>query len=299
MLACSIFVYAGINVSYASPASDLNKNNQLREQQISMTDNIVMSQSKVPLQKVTINPYDSEDVEFNISKYKLQPETAKNIREYVEKCQNGEISSGGIGLYVPVETSGQLITPLASSTRTYDGYGNRKYYEETINYYNNSDWKTIKETTKDKWSDYLKTTLNVSIRAIIDAVGTTYAGGYWTAASIFTAGIPSNVPANSTTRFQASLVESKVVKMTYIWTNNGINDAWSFGSHTEYDIWHFQNVLKIPGFNDIAGKDSTLTTSKSKNYDTPDKAAYLSYVNGGTVEVYSNFTYGGVTFNSI
>lgn len=293
MLAFMLFIYSGVSVSFANPASNTVDENQLDQQIASQIDDSIMSQSKVPLQKITIDPSDSNQVELIINKYQLQPQTSKDIREYTEKIERGEITSGEINLYLPAGIGSEIST---YATRTYVGYNNKTYYEDVVSYSSSSPYREIKKTTKAKWIDYANSTIDATAKLLLDTVMTTISAGVWNVISIFTAGIPSNVPTNNETRHEAALVETKVKKNTYL----VLDGQYYFGSAVEYSNSHFLNLLRIPGYDDVRGANSALKVIYTDNYTTgADKKAWLSYVNGGYTERIPNFGYGGVSFTSL
>ncbi|MGG6313978.1 hypothetical protein [Paenibacillus macerans] len=246
----------------------------------------------MPLQKIRIDPYNKKEVESTINNYKLQPETAKDIREFTGKVQNGEITSGEINLYIPAGNQGDIST---FATRTYVGYKDKTYYEETVTYKGISPETEIRKTTKQKWTDYLNTTINETAKYFTDKVLNGVTLGYWDLVKILTAGIPSQVSSSTEVTHTAKLVQTVIKKNTYV----VLDGQYYFGSNGQYALTHFQNFVNIPGFGQMTNKDTEEKTAYTPNYYKGDEKAWLSYVNGGFTEYFSNYTYGGVVFNAL
>lgn len=296
MLACSIFVYAGINVSYASPESNVVDTEQLFEQQMVELEDSIMSEAKVPLEKVTIDPNNSEEVELTINEYQVLPKTANDIREYAEKVKNGEIISDGISLYLPAgsQSQGQFST-LAGTTRTYVGYNNKTYYEDIVVYNGISPETVIKKTTKEKRADYASSTVSATVRYYIDKTLDTVTLGAWSMANIFVQGLPTGVGTQTEITHTAKFIQNIAKKNTYI----VLDGQYYFGYASESGSTYFQNFRNIPGYAMIFDNSTPVVSKSLPNYAKGDEKTWFNYVNGGLTERFSNYTYGGVTFNAI
>ncbi|GIO38223.1 hypothetical protein J41TS12_30840 [Paenibacillus antibioticophila] len=244
------------------------------------------------MQKVTINPHDSKEVELTINSYNLPPETANDIREYTKKVQSGEINSLGISLYVPSIYQGGIST---FSTRTYVGYNNKTYYEDIVVYNSISSETQIKKTTKEKWNDYLKSTLTAIAKYYVDKGLDYVTQGAWSVASILTAGIPAQVSNQTEITHTAKLIQSIAKKNTYVVLDN----QYYFGCRSENGTTYFQNFTNVPGYGQLNNASTPLKTVKLPNYDKGDEKAWFNYVNGGFVEHFDNYSYGGVVFPAI
>ncbi|GIO85563.1 hypothetical protein J25TS5_24950 [Paenibacillus faecis] len=293
ILTCSFFVYSGLNVSYASSESNAVDTKQSYDQQMVKLENSIKIESKVPLQKITIDPNNSKEVEMTINNYKLLPKTANDIREYSEKVQNGDITSYGISLYLPARSQGNLSTN--STTRTYVGYNHKTYYEDIVVYNSISPETEINKTKKEKWADYAKKTISATVKYYIDKTLDSVTLGNWSMAKIFLEGIPSQVSGQTEITHTAKFIQSVAKKNTYI----VLDGQYYFGYASESGSYYWQNFRNIPGYGMIFDESTPVVSKKLPNYDKGDEKAYFNYVNGGLTERFSNYSYGGVIFNAI
>lgn len=292
LLSLLIFVLLFSNTGVANAYSNLNEQDQ-HIQKVVQDD--IISKAKIPLKKISINPLNKNEVESIINTYHLQPKTVESIREYLNKCEKGEIKSTSLNIYVPSSDLSQYTYNTPNPyTKTYVGYGGKTYYEEVISYDNTSDSKTVCESTG--WSNYLHSTIQAFVSYGIGTFLDTQLSGAWSIASIFTKGIPSDVPANSTFRHEARLHEHKVKKFTYV-VENG---QYYFGSHVEMSVSYFENTVVIPGLCPTqTGEPANMDPAITPNFDNPDAKAYNTYLGDGWVEIISHHKYKGVTFASI
>lgn len=242
----------------------------------------------VLVKEVSIDPYDSVQAEKIISTYHVQPETAETIRSYLKACKNGAESLTSITLTIPTMTEGRS----SGSTRTYKGYGNKTYYEETITAYGDPGWIDV---GGGLWENYVNDTAQAIGEYIVDGVVDTVTGGVWSIAKLFA---PNSVPSGHTVTHSAAIHEVKTAKHTYV-VENG---QYYFGSLVQRSSGYFQNSILDTDSNPhryIDGADATLTAVQTPNYNSPDKKAYYGYVSSGWTETVAGFEYCGVYFESI
>ncbi|KAA9008588.1 hypothetical protein F4V43_00175 [Paenibacillus spiritus] len=294
LLSCTLFIFSGVNISFASSLTDSNK--ELNTQQANIERSIT-SQSKLPLQKIKINPLNSKEVEGTINNYQLQPETVKDIREFAKKVQNGEITAATMNIYVPAVSQEVTLNSLAStlstsSNRTYTGYNNKTYYEETVTYSGISSEKEINKTTKSNWINYLNGTITEVAKFFVDKGLNAITLGYWDIAKIFTSGIPGAVSNYTEVTHTAKLIQTVVKKNTYLVMDN----QYYFGYKGEYSNTNFQNFVNIPGYAQVNGLITEVKAAYTPSFYEGDKKAWLNYVNGGYVENFNNYSYGNTSF---
>ncbi|MBU5671790.1 hypothetical protein [Paenibacillus brevis] len=292
IFACSFFVYSGI--SYASPVSNGVDTKQLQEKV--KLEQSIMSESKIPLQKVTIDPNNSAEVELTINDYDVLPETANDIREFAGKVQNGELASGEISLFVPAVS---LSAVGGSTTREYVGYKNKLYREEVVVYVSSSNPSEIGKTTKEKWADYVKKIITGTVNYYIDKALDSYTLDSWSMSKIFLTAIPTQVPATSDITHFAVFNQTVAKKNTYIQINDGIKNVWAFGYASESGSVYWQNYRLVQGYGLINDQDTPVVSKTLPNYNKGDEKAWQWYVQGGVTERFSNYKYGGVVFNAI
>jgi hypothetical protein len=297
LLLTVVIIFSGTNV--ASAASNLseqdNNKNKLSHEDIVMSiDEKISNDAKVPLRKISMNPLDKNEVESIIATYQLQPETVKDIYEYMEKVRKGSIQPGKINIYIPSTTPSQEISTSSDYRKTYVGYAGKTYYEEVLSYDNTSASVTVKEAYG--FLDYLNKTIDAAAKYGFGTGMDWITKGMWSIGSIFTGGLPSGVPTNSKFRHESRLYEYKVKKFTYL-VESG---QYYFGSRVEMSISHFDNLTVFPGLHPIEyGENTKLESIITPSYDIPDQRAYYSYMNGGWVEPIVQYKYGGVYFDSI
>ena len=192
----------------------------------------------VPVEEVNINPLDEVQVENAISKYGLHKQTAQGLKDYSEKCIKGEINPGeGVVYYAPLT----LYKSSSNSTRTYSGYGIKRYYEEKIKFTDHSKSEIV---NVDTWGQYKNSVVKCTAKTIFDGVIDYISGGVWSIASIFVDAFPSSVPsANGKVTHEANKQEQK----TKVWTYVSESDGYHFGCLTEYSWAYFQNQIIYDG----------------------------------------------------
>lgn len=223
----------------------------------------------------------------------MLPKTANDIREYSEKVQSGEIISNEISLYLPAGNQGNFSTN--SINRTYEGYKNKTYYEDIVVYNGISPETEINKTTKEKWADYAKKTINATAKYYVDKTLDSFTLGSWSMAKIFLEGIPSQVSSQTEVTHTAKFIQSVAKKNTYI----VLDGQYYFGYASESGSYYWQNFRNIPGYGMIFDESTPVVSKKLPNYDKGDEKTYFNYVNGGLTEGFGNYSYGGVIFNAI
>ena len=250
-----------------------------------MTDRFVDDHGIV-MQEIAIDPYSSADAERVILTYHIQPETAQMIRNYVLACTNGSEDIISMTLTIPAMTTGRN----SSGTRTYTGYGNKTYYEETIttNYHS-----SIEEIGGGLWQNYATDTVSAIGEYVVDGALDYLTKGVWSISNLFT---PSAVPSDHSVTHSAQLHETKTAKHTYV-----VEDGqYYFGSLVQRSTGYFQNfILDEAADRTVSGKDSVLSATQTPNYNSPDKKAYYGYVSSGWEETISGYEYNGVYFYSV
>lgn len=228
--------------------------------------------------EVTIDPYNSSSVEKAIVSYNIMPEVANDMREYSEKCISGEIGEGSIIYSVPIDRS--------SSTRTYTGYGNRRYYEEYVEYGSS--------VSREAEIDSGIVTSSVLERDM-DLIGEYIVGTYVDEITANMYGLFRTILEDSSVgdayEIGARLCETKTKRYTYIYEG----DSLHMGSLTEkvYFYYRFTNN----GYNCYSTLPETWQTPEfASNYD---KIAYFSYANGGEQQYYLSYFLNGVEFGSM
>lgn len=241
--------------------------------------------------KMDLNPYNKSNLGVEVNSLGLEKETIDAIQDYSDKCQSGEIKNGELSVMV----SGN---PYSRSVRTYKGFGNRNYKEELILSNNTSSAvpKLIKSGSSLK--TYLNTTINAGATFLVDKAANYISGGTWSIGKLFVKGLPSGVPTNTSFRHESRLVENVIKKFTYIQNNDGYG-GYSFGSRVTKGDYHFTNVMIIPGKDPIVQNSTPTIYVSTPNYNNADKKAYYGYVNGGYIENFSSYKYGGINFNSV
>lgn len=227
--------------------------------------------------EVNIDPYDLNAVEQAIVSYNMMPEVANDMRDYSAKCIAGEIEEGSIVYSVPIDR--------ASSSRTYTGYGNRKYYEEYVEYGRSVsreaeiDSGIVTNASDDERIDLL---VEFTVDAIVnEATDNTYG-----VLKI----LLKDLGVGKAYEIGARLCETKTKRYTYIYEGNSLH----MGSLTEQVYFYFNYTTN--GDRSGSSYPQTWRTPEfAKNYD---KIAYFSYPNGGEQQFYSNYYLNGVEFNS-
>lgn len=238
----------------------------------------------IPVKKVAIPLENIQATNGVIKEQNIQKETANYILDVIANAKKNHNHIDSIQVYLPQATN---------SRRTYKGYGNKTYFEETVatNYHsepadvNQSPWGTYKNSVIKGIVEYL-------IGEAVDKV--TY--NSYSIASIFASAVPSSVPGTTEVTHYAQLFESKTTKHTYV-----VEDGqYLFGSLTEKASGKFENFISIPGVSggNKRGSDSKISNIQTQNYSSADKRAYYGYVSGGWVERIESYQYGQATFNS-
>ncbi|MBE6831388.1 MAG: hypothetical protein E7519_14390 [Ruminococcaceae bacterium] len=207
---------------------------------------------------------------------------AQALRSYSEKCKNGTIiNSEDVIYYAPLMTN---------STKTYTGYGNKRYYEEKLQFSEHSGSKAI---NTDVWGDYLNTTISAIAEEVIGSAVDSISGGSWTIASLFLGSVPSSVPSTAEITHEANKQETK----TKVWTYVVEDSQYYFGCLTEYSKVYFENRVIYNG-GSYQGDNTTYNYFQSDDYNEPDERAYYAYTIGGVTEIISSYYYGGVYFDA-
>jgi hypothetical protein len=244
-----------------------------------------------PTYEVNIDPYDIDDVEDVIAFYNVRDEAAADMLAFAEKCISGEIVNGTLTL----ET---FVNPLARATRTYTGYNNWQYYEETVTINGTSAFQTVYTTTASAYSAYLSTSISAAIRYMVDAVLDEVSGGSWGVASLLVSTLPSGIPSSTSIQHQASLYETKTRKYTY-----AVQDGqYYYPAVADKTTYYFDNLRAIPGSGPYsgtqAGQPTTTKTATTSSYNNGDQKAYV-YMYSGYTDYVSAYTYKGKVFNSV
>lgn len=242
----------------------------------------------VPVEKISINPMETNQVENAIKQYGLHKETAQALRDYSQKTKSGAVKvNGDVIYYAPLNMS-------LNSTRTYTGFDSKQYYEEKLQF---SDHSASTEVDTDLWGNYVNTTIHAAAEeALSGAISgmSKFAGGSWTIASLFLGSIPSSVPSTDQITHEANKQESK----TKVWTYLSDSDGYHFGCLTEYCSVYYENRIIYNG-GSYMGKNTSKSYYQSDDYNAPDKRAYYASAIGGVTELISSHSYGGATFDSI
>lgn len=238
-------------------------------------------QDTIIMQEIAIDPHDKDQIEQVIITYQLQPETANTIRKLYKKAENNN-SIKELNVLIP--------NPTTRGNRTYKGYGNKTYYEEIVRVEYSSDFVDVGE---DNWSNYFDSTVKGVLEYTGNAILNKVTFGIFSISKIFTS--YSVAYPNDTITHIASLVENKDIKHTYV-----VDDGqYYFGSLTEKVVnSHFENRLLIPGNNSVSGKDTSIPTESTPNYNSADEKAYYFYVGGGYTETIDGYWFGGAYFVS-
>lgn len=239
----------------------------------------VSEMAYIPVQKINIPIDNIEEAKSIIKKYHMQSETASSVLNNIAKAKT-EHSIKSVNVYLP------------QATRTYKGYGNKTYYEETVETSWDSGSKVLGES---KWGDYANNVILGVINFVVAGVADSETFGTYSIASIFVSAIPSSVSGSTEVTNNAELYEIKTAKHTYV-VENG---EYYFGSLTQASTGHFENMLKIPGVGSVRGKDSEVYTQYTPNYSSADERAYYGYLSGGWIETVDSYEYGGTSFPSV
>ena len=246
-----------------------------------------------------INPYNGQEVAQAIILYDVMPETAEAMRHYSEACMSGEIKEGELTLitqYNPFNIDVDGISTKSVTPRTYRGFGGRNYLEEKILLKQTSGAKTIYEG--NKFSSYLNDTIDGVAGLAVDSGLDIVTFGTWSIGKVFTAGLPTGVPVNTSFRHESRLIENKTQVFTYIENTDGWG-GYSLGSRVELDDYSFSNEAVFPGYYPVSSGIKLTKTLRTPGYTIPDTKAYYGYVNGGWIEKIESFIYGGTKFYSV
>ena len=217
----------------------------------------------------------SADVEATIQLFDLMPETADALRDYSEKCRNGELELKNLS----VVTSDNPLR--ANSSKEYTGYKNKKYKEEIIKLTPGGATREVEFLEKTRAEKFLKGLATAAALIIIDKGSEKVMGPSEIPLSSILSSLPTaQEQAKAGTMFVSSHETSLTQKFTYIKQDDG---QFAFGSRTAEGTQYFSGRIALKEGRDLR---FTMPTKryKTRSYDTPDKAAFVSYVNGGVVE---------------
>lgn len=255
-------------------------------------ENNLDSESERASYDISVNPYNSNDVETKIELYKIMPQTAKAMREYSRKCISGEIKDGKLILTTEYKPNSRQKRSLIG----YVGYKNKRYQEEKITTTQSSSWGKVDEGRN--YSDYLEDTINATINFTVNFAADYVTGGAWSIASILPSALACGVPADTSFRHEARLHEAKTEIFTYIDMDG--TGQYSLGSRVERVNYHFENSSVFPSLGKTKyGEDTSSKTKETPNFNNRDTKAYSGDLNGEWIEAVDDYEYGGTTFKSI
>ncbi|WP_457943362.1 hypothetical protein [Caproiciproducens sp. LBM24188] len=238
----------------------------------------------IPVKKVDIPLENIETTNAVIKQQNIQKETTNYILDVIANSKKNQIHIDSIQVYLPQATS---------SRRTYKGYGNKTYFEETVTTNYHSDPADVNQSP---WGTYKNSVIKGIAEYIVGEVADKVTFGSYSIASIFASAVPSSVSGTTEVTHYAQLFETKTTKHTYV-----VEDGqYYFGSLTEKASGKFENFISIPGVSggNKRGSDSKISNIQTQNYSSADKRAYYGYVSGGWVERIESYQYGQATFNS-
>lgn len=243
----------------------------------------------VPVREIEIDPYDQKQVDSVTSNKQIFKETVEEIKNFVTKCQKGEIKAyGHIKVYLPKSNANGKTIALG-------GYGNKTYYNQTTYYPLQSDIVDIESDYGD-WKTYFSNGVQVAAELLVDNAMDTITLGKWSISKAVILGIvPGSVPSTTDYKHRAEMKADKYVKNTYV-VEGGQN---YFGAHTETATARFKNYACFPGYSsdDYDLGWSTSFSKTTPNYNSPEQKAYYCYMGSGWTEYVSNFLYNGYSFS--
>lgn len=257
------------------------------------TQNYTDSYHEITIPVVSVlNSEDDITTEQLCEEFDLQSETAQTVLDYlaIASDEESDIEIDAIKVLIPKEENARY-----SSKRTYKGYGNKQYYEETVQVDAHSDIVAI---TSSQNISYIDKTLTVIAEFGVDSAINSQTCGFWSLAkSLGQALGDAGVSSTTGIEYKAALYESKFVKHTYVDENN----QKYFGAKTEASDAEFENYAQTSGASGklIKGKREACDTVYTEYYSKPDRKAYNTYLSGGFTESIDRYKYNGKRFRSI
>ena len=254
---------------------DLDMKNTLEAEDISVSyenDDIYYTKE--------VNPSDKNDVENVIDLFQLMPETAEALRDYSQKCIDGEIELEELSVSIHGN-------PLTKSTKTYVGFKNKTYKDEIISLTPGDSGREQEVAYKNKFSEFLSNIFNGGVETVTEAGVDLVWGIKGTALYKVLKNLPSDAAqAKPGTVYARSKETSLKQKFTYIKTDDG----FTLGSRTAMSKQYFVIRTAHEGANDEIN-ETAKKTYYTPSYDESDRAAYYGYVNGGETESISRYIF--------
>ena len=243
---------------------------------LAMTNSV---EDNTSIAEVTIDPYNTEEVEDAIIKYELLPEVADDLRKFSKNCIEGEVEGGEVS--IPISTLKD-----STSKRTYKGYKKKTYYEQLVKYSQKSSReKEILEGTVS--SNDLKKVLKLGVKVAAGSKTNTVSAGTIDLIDL----IREDAESNSAYKISARLRETKTKRYTYVVEN----DKNIFGSLTETATRYF--IYYDLGYRTYSSSPETWETPNFKS--GYDEIAYYAYPNGGENETILSYSVKGTSISSL
>lgn len=221
-------------------------------------------------------------VEDLMADYQIQRKTAESLLEILETADLEEMKSI------------EILQPSLKATRTYKGYKNKMYYEETIKTESQSHFKEYASDTS--YANLAKQTMKATILGTIGTKVKPITSITIAVADALLSNLPQGIQQTDEVLYEIKIKETKYKKHTYL----AEDGQYYFGSLVERAKAELMGHISFPGVGkkDIDCQPVNLETTETDNYSTPDERAYYAYAMGGVTESISGYQIGGVFFDS-
>lgn len=221
-------------------------------------------------------------VENLMTDYQIQKKTAESLLEILETADLEEIKSI------------EILQPSLKSIRTYKGYKNKMYYEETIRTESQSHFKEYASNTS--YANLAKQTMKATILGTIGTKVSPITSIKIAVADALLSNLPQGIQQTEKVLYEVKIKETKDKKHTYL----AEDGQYYFGSLVEQAKAELVGRISFPGVGkkDIDCRTINLGTTKTDNYSTPDERAYYAYGMGGITEEISGYEIGGLFIDS-